>query len=169
MSNEADGLRIGLTESSAALNGHKVGEIHVDSNGYEYRLVLMDPTLTGDATAAGQVVYIKTPSTWVCTNTVAGGLNATYPQVVGVSMGAVTEGEYGWVMRKGYHATVKTDGGDDIVAGVDLIPGGNGTCNSLPGDATDTTDGIISSIFAIAAADDNNDNDTVAALIDCRI
>lgn len=81
--------------------------------------------------------------------------------VAGVGIGAITASYYGWIQKKGYHSAVKTNGNDDIAAGVKLILcSTDGTVDSMAANtaATNTVVGVS------VAADVDADN-TVAAML----
>jgi len=85
-------------------------------------------------------------------------------QVHGVGIGAITAEYFGWIQCYGYHATVLTDGGDDISDGdwVILDADGDGVC-----DSTASGTPAVSKPLGVAVADDINDADTVAVQLDC--
>lgn len=89
--------------------------------------------------------------------------DASQNQPAGVGIGAITIGNRGWIQCYGYHATIKTDGGDDIADGDSLI--------------LSTTDRTVDSVAAgtastykiigVAVAADVDADNTVAGFIDC--
>lgn len=80
--------------------------------------------------------------------------------VAGVFTQAFTDQYYGWLQVGGYHGTVKTNGDDDIAAGVSLFGVGDGTCDSMTADTASTN-----TILGYALAADVDGSNTVAARI----
>lgn len=74
-------------------------------------------------------------------------------QPLGVGIGVITAGQYGWVQTKGYHSAVLTNGDDDIADGDHVIL-----------DAS--TDGVVDSVAAGTAPGDRRIGVAVAADVD---
>jgi hypothetical protein len=121
--------------------------------------------------------YVQAASDTTVANGTALGYSDAYHRVVssdrtdtlkngpaGAGRGAITASYYGWIEIKGYHEAVVTDGGDDIVAGDNVI-------------LHATTDGVVDRMAAdtaptntplgVAVADDVNASDTVAVYLNC--
>lgn len=89
--------------------------------------------------------------------------DASQNQPCGVGIGAITAEYYGWVQCYGYHATVLTNGDDDIADGDTII--------------LSSSDGVVDSVAAgtastykplgVAVAADVDANNTVATFLDC--
>lgn len=134
-----------------ALKGLKAHDVFWDQEGRKFKLLQLSSTLANDTTAAGEVLVYET--TQIVTNDVSTGLNTTNPIAAGVVLAAIAEStsavatnsgaKYILVMVEGRFSTVKTDGGDDIVAGDILV-------------ADETVDGAVDRLLAAATETDLN-------------
>ena len=81
--------------------------------------------------------------------------------VAGVGIGTITASYYGWIQTRGYHSAVKTNGDDDIVAGVKLILcSSDGTVNSMAANTAATN-----TVVGVSVAADVDASYTVAAML----
>lgn len=108
--------------------------------------------------ADGQVLTLAATDKSAVTNDVSGGSSlGALPG--GIALGAVTQNYYGAALVWGYHATIKTNGDDDIAAGNNLIVGAaDGVCDSGTGTV---------GLFGQATAADVDANNTVAGFVNC--
>ena len=112
------------------------------------------------AAALGTVLYWSDVDASVVTDDISAAVIASDPNAVaGVAVGALTAGQYGWMLVRG-KTIVKTNGDDDITAGMTLIGSGDGTCDSVASGTASTYKPIG---HALAADDDTAD--TVSALV----
>lgn len=135
----------------------------VDSEGLKvYQYVLHDSG-TGDLSpAAGNLAYYL-DGTDADDSTVTMDVSDTaINHVAGIFVSAPDDGEYCFIQKTGYYATVKTNGDDDIAAGAALIGGGDGTCNSVAAGTAPTN-----KVLGWAVAADVDADDTVAARLEC--
>jgi hypothetical protein len=88
-----------------------------NENGKRYKFVKYDDGAGNLNAVAGSLVYYK-DNTLVVTRDVS---DTDRNLVAGVAMAAATDGKFLWMQTWGRHATVKTDGGDDIVKGDAVI------------------------------------------------
>ena len=88
--------------------------------------------------------------------------DASSNQPAGVGTGVITASYFGWLQTGGYHPVVKTDAGDDIVDGDNVIVHDttNGVC-----DRTADATAAVTIPLGIAVTDDINDDDTVATFL----
>ncbi len=87
--------------------------------------------------------------------------DAPFDCVAGVGIGAITASYYGWIQTKGYHSAVKTNGDDDIVAGVKLILcSTDGTVDSMAANTAATN-----TVVGVSVAADVDADHTVAAML----
>lgn len=98
-------------------------------------------------------------------NTVTSDVSdASVNQPAGVGIGTLTAEYYGWILVRGYHSAIKTDGGDDIADGASLILSTtDGTVDSVAAGTAPT-----SKIIGIAVAADVDASNTVAGYV-CTI
>lgn len=182
-------------------SGGAVGDIFFDNKGRKFQIWALDTALINDVMAHGDVMVFKDENT--VTNDVSTGLlGATFPKAAGVADlgtgGTVAESastaagslKYVALLVSGVHAAVKTDGGDDIVAGDSLVPATatDGACDRLTattqttGDYADANDDgaeiatavtaaltesikRAAQVFATALANDVDASNTVKALV----
>lgn len=134
----------------------KVGTLLPDEDGNLYRYVQIQ---TADATdcADGQCVYLRDAASWIVNSdqsaTAGGG------QVVGVGIGVITAGNYGWIMVAGIHDAVLTDGG--VAAGDALIG------HTVDGEADTMAAGEEHLVFGHALATDAGSPESTQARIKC--
>jgi len=85
-------------------------------------------------------------------------------QPLGVGIGAITASYYGWILVRGYHSAIITDGGDDIADGDSLIVDDtiDGTCDSVASGTAPT-----SKIIGVAVTADIDGSNTVAGMVYC--
>lgn len=85
-------------------------------------------------------------------------------KVLGVAVGSVTDGQYGFALVYGYHDAIKTNGDDDIAAGDYLVAD-----TAIPNDGTCDTmaDGEEEQVFGYALAADVDASNTVAGHVNC--
>jgi hypothetical protein len=88
--------------------------------------------------------------------------DASPNQPAGVGIGAIAASSYGWVQCYGYHATVNTNGDDDIADGDTIILGADGVVNSVTAGTASTYKPL-----GVAVAADVDGDDTVATFLDC--
>lgn len=80
----------------------------------------------------------------------------------GVGIGAITASYYGWIQVGGYHAAIKTDGGDDFAIGDSIILHAS---SDGVADRTATGTAAVSKPLGTAVAADVDANDTVAGFL----
>jgi hypothetical protein len=149
-----------------------LGRVYVSGeSGKLYIFLQLDPTLINDTFANNEVACLK--ADWVATNDVSDAVESgTYPIVVGVARGSYAESTSAGSTRYAFfqcwgRGLVKTNGDDDIAAGVRLIAatGTDGACDSLAGSST-SADGIITQMtVGYSAAADVDAANTVDAFI----
>lgn len=125
---------------------------------YKYVQAAADTTV-----ANGTVLtYVDTTRT-VVTNDIS---DSKPNFVAGVGIGAITASYYGWIQIQGYHSAVVTNADDDISKGDTLIVDADedGQCDSV---AAGTASTYLP--LGIAAADDVDASDTVAAHLCCPL
>lgn len=86
--------------------------------------------------------------------------------VAGVALGAITDGNYGWVQIKGFHSAVNTDGGDDIAVGDALIHDGT---NDQDVDSVAAGTAPTNHVVGWAVGADVDASDTVPAYLVCPL
>lgn len=146
-----------VTSCNEATASRTLGQLFTDeSTGYVYRYVQFKDAVTY---AAGQVVCWKvgTGLTSV-TNDVSGAVGVI---PAGICLRAMTENYYGFILVRGFYATIKTSGADDIAIGESLIAHAttDGTCDGVAANATTTAS------FGIALAADVDADNTVAGTV----
>lgn len=130
-----------------------------EESGKGYRFVKYDNG-TGNLTLAeNDVLYYVNSSDHTVTKDVT---DTDINHVAGVAVGAISDGEYGWMQTYG-HDTVATDDGDDITDGDAIIGSGDGTCNSVAQDNAPTN-----KVLGWATAADDDSADTVAVFLVLR-
>ena len=113
------------------------------------------------AIADGDVVEFSDATGYEVTNDRAGG-SSLGRNVAGVGIGAITDGQYGWIQIRGLHTNVKTDGG--VSAGEFLIP--HATADGQADSGVAGTNDYQK--FATALADDDASTPSrVTAYINC--
>lgn len=136
-------------------------EFNSTNNEWEaYKYVQLDSS-AANAAAAGTVLTYKNGYGYVVTDDISASKQNF---VAGVAIGTIAKGSYGWIKIWGYYSAVKTNGDDDISKGDALIVDSStdGTCDSVAAGTAPTH-----KILGIAAADDVDGSNTVAALITC--
>jgi hypothetical protein len=118
-----------------------------------YKYVQADASVVG--VAAGDVVAYMDAADWD-NYTVTDDISDTKANLVaGVAVGTLTASYYGWIQVYGYHATVTTNGDDDIAGGESVIMVGDGTLDSVAA-GTAPTYKVLG--WATGADDDANDD-----------
>lgn len=131
-----------------------------EENGKGYRFVNFDNGAGNVAAVAANLAYIKSlTDPWVVTMDVS---DSDRNLVTGVFLSVIPDLGYGWIQTRGYHATVTTNGDDDITKGDALIgsAAGDGTCDSTAQDTAPTN-----RVLGWAMDDDVNATNTVAAFL----
>lgn len=141
-----------------------LGDRFVDNRGRIFALWKIDPALTNNATASGEVMVLKANHT--VTNDVSDGLDATSPIFAGVALGALDESSttttvrHGLFLVKGRCTVTITDGNvaaSDILIVNTSVDGG---CIEIDETATNLAANKTSSSFVgVALADDDGNND----------
>lgn len=140
-----------VTDTSTTALYAKGTQRRIDSKEYVYALI------SGTGCTVGMVVVQQLSGT-TCIGTAA-IVAGTRNQVIGVAVGTIAPGYYGWLQTKGFHSAVVTNGQDDISANDALIGySGTGTVDSVPAGTAPTY-----KIVGWALADDDNSANTVAA------
>lgn len=146
----------GLTGSHTVAKA-TLGALHQSDDGSIYRYV---QNIEADAIAIadGTCVY-QTTTFGVVSPDFTGG-NGVGSKVVGVGVGAIAAGEFGWVIVQGYHDAVKTDAG--VAAGESLVG------HSVDGEADTMAAGEEHLVFGFAlTADTGTDPHSAPAIINC--
>ena len=134
----------------------------VDSEGMkEYQYVLWNDG-DGLTAAAGLVAYYLVGANALLSTITTDVSASDVNHVAGVMLSVPTDGQYCFIQKRGYYATVKTNADDDISAGDALIGVGDGTCDSVAQDTAPTN-----KVLGWATADDVDAADTVAARLEC--
>lgn len=127
-----------------------------------YRYILVEDA----AIANGDVVEFSDTSGYEVTKDRSGG-SSIGRVVVGVAIGTISDGYYGWIQVHGRHTAVKTDG--SVAAGDNLVPHA-----SLDGRADTETNGSTSTVTsgqvfarALAADSGTTSTGTCVAMISC--
>lgn len=131
-----------------------------EENGKGYRYVKMETGTGAVAAVAGNLAYIHAAADpWDVTMDVS---DSDRNLVAGVFQSVIADEGFGWIQTRGYHATVKTNGDDDIAKGDAVIASaaGDGTADST---AQDTAP--ICRVVGWAMAADVDANDTVACFL----
>lgn len=112
------------------------------------------------ATTSGTVLTLASAtSAYTASGDRSGGSAVSIIKAVGVAVGAIGVGEYGWVMKQGTHLGVYTDGG--VSANDPLVP------HTVDGEADTMADGEEEQVFGWALADDSAGTEIVAAYVNC--
>lgn len=98
---------VGGFQANDATAQQQVGVLAMDGLGNVYRYVLINAADAIDC-ADGQVVYMQSTSTYDVSADQSAALGA---RPIGVGIGEITAGQYGWVMVAGIHDAILTDGG----------------------------------------------------------
>jgi|SRR6185295_1897385 len=130
-------------------------ELDVTTGMKKYRYVLANATVANGTPCMYSDLYKREIHTTVA--------SAKRGQPSGVGVGAIASGSYGWIQCAGYHATVLTNGDDDIAAGDTVIQS--------------STDAVVDSVaagtattykpYGVATTADVDANNTVAVMLDC--
>lgn len=135
------GRPITTVDSSALYN---LGRLYFDFNeGNAYRYVEGDAALTGDTTAAKQVVAYMDDG-WEITNDVNVGLGVEAP--AGVCISAITEEAFGWIQISGMY-DVFTEG--NVTTGKSLV------MHSVDGEAIMLTSDHEQEVFGFSVEADH--------------
>jgi hypothetical protein len=147
--------------STAKLNG--LGVLRYDGN-KTYRYVLMQ----GGAAVLGDVLCVASTADGVVTNDVNGG-GVLAKMCMGVAIGAIASGSYGWIQKQGI-CVVQCDGG--VAAGDPLIPSANTSSDGHADTAVAASDAANTEYlvfgFALTADAGSADGDTATAYINCK-
>ena len=120
---------------------------------YKYVQAASDTTVANGTALA----YVDTKGKKVTSDISDADVN----QPAGVGIGAITANYYGWILIRGYHSAIKTNGDDDISDGDSLVLcSTDGTVDSVASGTAPT-----SKIIGVAVAADNDDDDTVAGMV----
>lgn len=151
------------------ITGHTLGNRYVDARGRIFVLWQIDPALTRDTFATGEVAVLK--ANHVVTNDVSDGVDATYPVFAGVALGSLAEStgtttvRYGLFLVKG-RATLTITDGNVVLATANLLAvdtGVDGGCLAIDETSTGLTAArTTSGIVGVALADDDANNDVNA-------
>ena len=136
---------------------YRAGQLVIDpATGYFYRYVQFKDAV---AYADGQSVTWATMMTAVTNDRAGGSSIGVIP--AGVCLRVMTQNYYGFILVRGYHATLATSGADDIVIGESLILHAttDGTCDGVAATATTTAS------FGFATAADVDAANTVAGTV----
>ena len=145
----------GLTGSSTT-QLMNLGDLVKDTEGNIYRYVQIH-TADAQAVTDGEVLYLRSTSSFIVSPDMSAMLGV---RPVGVAIGAIAAGSYGFMLVSGFHDAVWTDG---AVSEGDALVG-----HSTDGEADTFADGEEEQAFAMAlAADTTTDQHTVAALVYC--
>lgn len=136
-----------------------LGDRFCDKRGRIFVLLLIDPALTRNASASGEVGVLKAAHTW--TNDVSDALlSSTYPIFAGMALGALAEStstttlRYGLFLVNGRATATITDG--NVVAGsIVALSSTDGGIIELDETAQGATTGaMFSALVGVALADD---------------
>lgn len=122
------------SDSSTQLEELGILREHIDEDeGHKvYKYVQIDAS---SAAIANGTVCVTTGDLYFRKATTVCDAAADRNQPIGVGIGTITAGNYGWLQVRGYHSAVKTNGDDDIAIGqaliVDAEGGTDGTCDSV--------------------------------------
>lgn len=153
---QALGREAELDQSNTAAK-FPLGILAMDQKGNIFRYV-QNIEADSIAIADGTCVY-GTTTPGVVSPDFTGG-NGITTNVVGVGIGAIAAGSYGWIQVSGYHDAVKTDAG---VAAGDFLVG-----HSVDGEADTMADGEEEQVFGQAlAADTTTEPHSCPAWIKC--
>jgi len=112
------------------------------------------------ATTAGSVLTLASAtSAYTVSGDRSGGSAVSAIKAVGVAVGAIGAGEYGYIMCEGTHPGVYTDGG--VAADDPLVP------HTVDGEADTMADGEEEQVFGWALADDSGTTESCYAYINC--
>lgn len=143
-----------LSDTSAKFN---IGELAKDQLGNIYRYV-QNIAADSIAIADGTCVY-PTTTIGVVSPDFTGG-NGLTGRVVGVGIGAIAAGSFGWVQVSGIHPAVKTDAG---VSAGDALVG-----HTVDGEADTMADGEEEFVFGFAlTADTATEPHSSQAMLQC--
>ena len=152
-----DGSANGFARCTTARE-YGLGATRYDNTGKKYRYVQFKDAVTY---AAGQcVTWADATSLTTVTNDISGGSSiGSIP--AGVVLGVPTQNQYGWIQTRGFHATVKTSGADDIAVGENVFvhASTDGTVDGSAASAVTTT------ALGVAVAADVDADNTVAMII----
>ena len=148
-----------LTGCNEATASRTLGQLFTDeATGYVYRYVQFKDAVTY---AAGQVVeWASATGLTAVTNDRSGG-SAVGNIPAGICLRVMTQNYYGFILVKGFYATIKTSGADDIAIGESLISHSStdGTCDGVAAGSMTTAS------FGIALAADVDADNTVAGTV----
>lgn len=139
-----------------------LGDRFVDSRGRIFCLWKIDPALTRDTFATGEVAVLKANHT--VTNDVSDAANATYPTFAGIALGSLAEStstttvRYGLFLVKG-RATVTLTDGNAVLASAFMLQVNtsvDGGCIPVDETATNLADGSKVMFVGHALADDSS-------------
>ena len=139
-------LRFELDAVTSGLKVYRYVQLHADS-----------AALANGTPVGFQDVYHRV----VTTDFQAGVSDRNLP--AGVGIGTLSVSKYGWIQCGGYHATVKTNGDDDIARGDNVILAGTDAVVDSVASGTAST---YKPLGRCVTADINADN-TVAVQLDC--
>lgn len=135
------------------------GVIYSNGDGKLYRYAQAKDAVTY---ADGQVCTLAIADGTAVTNDISGG-SSIGSIVGGIARRIMTQNYYGYFLVKGYHATVKTSGADDIAIGENVFvhASTDGTCDG------GTAATFASGNFGIAVVADVDAANTVAVQVNC--
>lgn len=153
-----DGTDLGFKRVTSTAE-YALGETRLDKTGNKYRYVEFKDSVTY---AAGQcVTWADGTALTSVTNDISGGSSiGAIPAGVVVGVPTTTL-KYGWILTRGFYATVKTSGADDIAVGENVFvhASTDGTVDGSAASAVTTT------ALGIAVAADVDADNTVAVYV----
>lgn len=158
-------MSIALAMSGAVDSNDLSAQVQVGTIAYtggnEYMYVKMAST---DTATANYLAYWSSMTAFTVTPDITDSLSGVN-SVAGVFQTALTNSYYGWILRKGYVATLRTDGGDDITAGCSLISHASTDGVVDIGNNYGGTAAVYRTIGYAVAADSST---CVAAVVNCE-
>lgn len=151
--------------------GLVLGNVYVDKSGKLYAFYQIDPALTNNTFANNEVAVLK--ASWVVTNDVSDGADATYPIAAGVARGSLAESTSGGTTRYGLfqvwgRGNVKNDG-TDITIGERLNASASADGAAVRVTMASTSaDGALT-VTKVGVAAETQTGTTVDAFISCGL
>jgi hypothetical protein len=109
---------------------------------------------TSTAVANGNTVKLTTTGGFtVGTDTTNAAVTTVRKRAAGVGIGAITSGNYGWILVRGYHSAilVSAESGKSSAAGVECVCGCGGSYALSIGAATAKSGAVANGIFSYEA------------------
>jgi hypothetical protein len=142
---------------------HGLGVLRFEGN-KTYRYVKVQ----GGAAVLGDVLCVASTTDGIVTMDINGG-GILAPMCMGIAVGAIASGSYGWILKQGI-VVVQCDGG--VSAGDPLIPSANTSSDGHADTAVAASDAANTEYqvfgFALTADAGSADGDTATCYVNCK-